>query len=92
MATYHELEKLKSIQVDYETAKQTQEQTKKLLWEADLKYYLTDEEQTAISDAHTAMEKLEDALFRAGLSLAQKLSKCEKLKYNTLKTEPCEQY
>ena len=81
MATYHELEKLKYIQAQYEDAQKARETTQKLIENADLSYYLPDEEKEAIENAHSAMDKLEDALFRAGLALAQKLSKCEKLKY-----------
>lgn len=82
---YHDLEKLKSIQADYEAAKQTRENTEKLIRDSDLPFYLSDEEREAIENAHTAMEKLEDALFRAGLSLAQKLSKAKNLTYHNKK-------
>lgn len=79
---YHDLEKLKYIQAQYEDAKQTRENTEKLIRDSDLPFYLSDEDREAIENAHTAMEKLEDALFRAGLSLAQKLSKAKNLIYH----------
>jgi len=75
--TYHDLEKLKTIIAEYEAAKLAREHTEKLIRENELSFYITDEEKQAIESAHEAMEKLEDALFRAGLSLAQKLSKAK---------------
>ena len=89
MATYHDLEKLKTIIAEYEAAKLAREHTEKLIRENELSFYITDEEKQAIESAHEAMERLETELYIAGQKLAVKLSKTKNLTYQTQKLQSC---